>query len=426
MSKTQQKNIEIYAHWKGLSNPILVGVLYATPSRGKEIFSFEYNKDWLKNNIAHILDPSLQYYEGLQYPPQGQENFGIFLDSSPDRWGRFLMDRREAECARKQKRKECKLLESDYLLGVYDSNRIGALRFRTQSKGPFLDDNKERASPPWILLQELEQASLELEKDNAEQKPSYSKWLQMLIAPGSSLGGSRPKASVMDKNNQLWIAKFPSGHDATDIGAWEMVAYKLAVKSGIEMADAKLQKLKSRYHTFLSKRFDRTNLDERIHFASATTMLQRSDGDDASQGVSYLELANFILQQGAQPEKDLQQLWRRIVFFICISNVDDHLRNHGFILNSTGWVLSPAYDINPVSDGNGLKLNISETDNSQSLELAKEVAEYFRLRPKNADKIILETIKVVKNWRKEASKLGISLREQDRMASAFRCCNSPK
>lgn len=420
MSKTQQRNIEVYANWEGLSDTILVGVLYATPSRGKEIFSFEYSHDWLKNNFAHVLDPSLQLYRGLQYPSQGQENFGVFLDSSPDRWGRFLMDRREAQCAREQERKERKLLESDYLLGVYDDNRMGALRFRTDPNGPFLDNNKECASPPWAWLRKLEHASLELEKNEAEQKPNYSKWLQMLIAPGSSLGGSRPKASVIDEQNHLWIAKFPSEHDVNDIGGWEMLTYKLAIKSGIVMADAKLQKFKSRYHTFLSKRFDRTDSGKRIHFASATTLLQRSDGENASLGVSYLDLASFILQQGARPDQDLAQLWRRIVFFICVSNVDDHLRNHGFILQSMGWILSPAFDINPVADGNGLKLNISETDNSQDLTLAKEVAEYFRIKPHKADKIIEEVTKIVKNWRTEASTLGLSKREQDHMASAFR------
>lgn len=420
MSKIKQRKIEVYAHWVGLSQPSLIGILLATPLRGKEIFSFEYNHDWLKNNSTHALDPSLQLFQGTQYPPLDQENFGIFLDSSPDRWGRLLMDRREAQSARDEIRKERRLLESDYLLGVYDAHRIGGLRFRLDPNGPFLDNNEKNASPPWTYLRELEHASLELEKDNAEKNPNYSKWLQMLIAPGSSLGGSRPKASVTDERSHLWIAKFPSGHDENDIGAWEMVAYKLAKLAGVNMAEAKLEKFRSNYHTFLSKRFDRTNTGERIHFASATTLLQRSDGDDASKGASYLELARFIQQRGAQSDQDLEQLWRRIVFFICISNVDDHLRNHGFILQPNGWILSPAFDINPVASGNGLKLNISETDNSQDLMLAKEVAEYFRIKPNAANKIIDHITDVVKNWRKIASTLGISMQEQNRMARAFR------
>lgn len=420
MSKTSQKNIEVHAHWVGLKQPILIGILYASLSRGKEIFSFVYDEDWLKSSQGHALDPSLQLFSGRQYAPQDKENFGIFLDSSPDRWGRFLMNRREAQLTRETNHKEKKLLSSDYLLGVYDEHRMGALRFRLNSHGPFLDNNKGYASPPWASLSELEHASLELEKNDDPNNPSYSKWLQMLIVPGSSLGGARPKASVVDKKKHLWIAKFPSGNDQYDIGVWEMVVNNLAMRAKITTAQAELRKFTSHHHTFLSKRFDRTNTGERIHFASAMTMLQRSDGDDASNGASYLEMAEFILQQGAYPTQDLEQLWRRIVFFICVSNVDDHLRNHGFILQHNGWVLSPAFDINPVANGNGLKLNISENDNSQDLSLAKEVAEYFRIKPAKANKIIEEVLAVVKDWRKEASALGISLKEQAHMSGAFR------
>lgn len=425
MSKTSQRYIEVHAHWVGLAQPILMGILYASPSRGKEIFSFTYDVDWLKNNQGRALDPSLQLFHGIQYAPQDQENFGIFLDSSPDRWGRFLMKRKEAQLAREENRKERKLLESDYLMGVYDEHRMGALRFRIDSDGPFLDNNKGQASPPWIYLRELEHASLELEKDNATDDPNYSKWLQMLIVPGSSLGGARPKASVVDEKKHLWIAKFPSGNDEYDIGAWEMVMHNLAIRSQIATAKAELRKFSSHHHTFLSKRFDRTDSGERIHFASAMTMLQRSDGDDASKGASYLEIAEFITQQGARPVQDLEQLWRRIVFFICVSNVDDHLRNHGFILQPNGWILAPAYDINPTANGNGLKLNISEYDNSQDLSLAKEVAKYFRVTPARADEIIEEVLNVVKDWRKEASIFGLTAKEQDSMASAFRIVESP-
>lgn len=420
MNKTQKKSIEVCAHWLGLSQPSLMGKLCAIPSRGKEIFSFEYDPNWLTKNQAHTLDPSLQLYLGAQYAPPDQENFGIFLDSAPDRWGRFLMNRREAQIAREEGRKERKLLTLDYLLGVYDEHRLGALRFRTDPTSHFLDYNKAYASPPWTSLPELEYASLKLEKEDTQTNPNYSKWLQMLIAPGSSLGGARPKASVVDKNKHLWIAKFPSGNDEHDIGAWEMLAYKLAQRAQITMAEAKIEKFNSRHHTFLSKRFDRTKSGERIHFASAMTLLQRSDGEDGSNGASYLELAEFIMQQGAQPDQDLEQLWRRIVFYICISNVDDHLRNHGFILQQNGWILSPAFDINPVANGNGLKLNISETDNSQDLMLAREVAEFFRIKKKMIDKIIQEVITAVKYWRKEANNLHISTREQNNMERAFR------
>lgn len=400
MIKNTQRDIKVYADWESLSQPSLIGVLYATPSRGKEIFSFEYDPEWLSSNQSHALDPSLQLFEGQQYAPEGQDNFGLFLDSSPDRWGRFLMKRREAQLAREKGRKERILLESDYLLGVYDEHRTGALRFKTDLEGPFLDNNKLHAAPPWTSLRELENASLELEKDDAEKNPNHAKWLNMLIAPGGSLGGARPKASVLDENQHPWIAKFPSRNDDYDIGAWEMVVCTLAEYAQVTMAKASVEKFNSHHHTFLSKRFDRADSDNRIHFSSAMTLLQRSDGDDASNGVSYLELAEFIMRQGAQPAEDLEQLWRRIVFYICVSNLDDHLRNHGFIFQpSCGWVLSPAFDINPVAHGEGLKLNISESDNSQNLELAREVAVLFRIKVDKADEIIKEVIKAVKKWR---------------------------
>ena len=420
MNKSKQRHIKVHAHWAGLAEPTLVGTLNATSVRGREVFSFEYDHAWLKSNCAQALDPALQLFPGHQYAPISQDNFGVFLDSSPDRWGRFLMRRREAQLAREEKRDERNLMELDYLLGVHDGQRMGALRFRTHHDGPFLDNNEELASPPWTSLRELEQASLEIEKDDAEKNSSYSKWLKMLIAPGGSLGGARPKAGIMDEDNQLWIAKFPSNNDDYDVGAWEVVAHKLAKHSGIMMADAKIEKFNSRHHTFISKRFDRALNGERIHFASAMTLLQRSDGDDASNGASYLELAEFIARRGAQPDPDLEQLWRRIVFYICISNVDDHLRNHGFILTPTGWVLSPAFDINPVASGEGLKLNISETDNSQDLELAKDVAKYFRINHARANVIIDEVISATRQWRKEATAIGITASQQNQLARAFR------
>ncbi len=419
MNNSTQRNIEVFAHWLGFSKPVLIGVLHATPSRGREIFSFEYNQNWLNESQNVAIDPALQLFNGPQYTKLEQKNFGVFLDASPDRWGRVLMDRREAQIARETGQKVRNLVESDYLLGVHDEHRMGALRFRTDPKGPFLDSNKTLASPPWTSLHELEHASLELEKDQSERNPSYSKWLQMLIAPGGSLGGARPKASVVDEHKRLWIAKFPSGNDEIDIGGWEMVVHTLARRALINVSDAQAQRFNSQHHTFINKRFDRTDSGERIHFASAMTLLQRSDGDDASSGASYLELVNFIKQHGALPAQDLEQLWRRIVFFICVTNIDDHLRNHGFILQQNGWVLSPAFDMNPVARGHGLKLNISETDNAQDLQLAKDVAKYFRINQKKADKIILEVVKAVKQWRKIANSTGIPIKEQEKMAQAF-------
>lgn len=412
-----KKEIQVYAHWQGLQEPLQMGMLSVSPVRGKESFSFEYADAWLKSGFSQMLDPDLQLYTGAYFPRDDKPNFGVFLDSCPDRWGRVLMQRREAAIAKQEQRAAKKLLESDFLLGVYDKHRMGALRFTLDNDGPFLNDNKEMAAPPWTSLRELEHASLKFEEDNTDDS-EYLKWLAMLIVPGSSLGGARPKASVMDAHNHLWIAKFPSRNDDKDIAAWEMVVNQLAINAGINAAEGKLLQFNNQYHTYLTKRFDRTAAGERIHFASAMTLLGHTDGAEAS-GASYLELMEFISRNGAAVEKDLEELWRRIVFSICIKNTDDHLRNHGFLLTEKGWLLSPAYDINPNEYGKGLSLNITDADNSLDLALAMEVAGYFRLTHFKASQVIHEVLTVVKNWKQVADKYKISKAEQQRMAAAF-------
>jgi serine/threonine-protein kinase HipA len=424
MAKQDNKrSISVSAHWQGMENPFLMGVLHSDRLKGKEIFSFEYNGEWLENGPSQLLDPNLQMYSGLHYLNEDQESFGMFLDSSPDRWGRILMRRREAALARIEGREEQKLFETDYLLGVYDGHRMGALRFKLED-GPFLNDNRDMASPPWTSLRELEQVSLRLEEDDVIEDPEYLKWLSMLIAPGASLGGARPKASIVDSDGGLWIAKFPSLNDQGDIGGWEIVTYELAIASGINMAESKAQKFSSDYYTFLTKRFDRTNNDTRVHFASAMTMLGYTDGQDHSDGASYLELVEFIQNHGANVDHDLEQLWRRIVFSICVTNTDDHLRNHGFILTNGGWILSPAYDINPVETGTGLKLNISDEDNSLNLDLVLEVCEFFRLTEEQAKEIITQIKTVVCTWKDVATKYGISRAEQELKTLAFKVAES--
>lgn len=415
---TQQRTLQVYAHWTGLEQPILIGLLHSTQLRGKEIFSFEYDDDWLKSGRVQNLDPDLQMYSGPQYLAEGKSNFGIFLDSSPDRWGRVLMDRREAAMARKEERKSKTLFETDYLLGVFDGHRMGALRFKESEVGPFLNDNKEMATPPWTSIRELEQASLHVEDDDIDDDEKL-KWLNMLMAPGSSLGGARPKASVLDTKGELWIAKFPSKNDNRDIGAWEMVVHELALLAGLNVAESMTGTYYSKQHTFLTKRFDRNAKGERTHFASAMTLLGHTDGTNFQSGVSYLDLVEFISKNGANVGSDLEELWRRIVFYICVRNTDDHLRNHGFLLTESGWVLSPAYDINPVETGTGLSLNISEKDNALHLDLAKEVAPYFRVSEKQVNEIIEVVKKSVEQWRALAEKYGISKSERDIMAKAF-------
>ncbi len=416
MAKKTQRSIIIYADWIGLEKPTLMGVLHAAQTKGREVFSFEYDDDWLKSN-SQSLDPDLQLYAGQHYLNEGKSNFGIFLDSSPDRWGRVLMDRREALLARKEERIPKTYFETDYLLGVYDGHRMGALRFKENDEGPFLNNDTMMAAPPWTSIRDLEQASLQLEEDGSDVE--QLKWLNLLMAPGSSLGGARPKASVLDEKGNLWIAKFPSKNDDHDIGAWEMVVNELATKAGLDVAQSMTGRFYSKQHTFLTKRFDRKG-NKRIHFASAMTLLGYTDGNNHQSGVSYLDLAEFIIRHGARVQEDLEELWKRIVFYICVSNTDDHLRNHGFLLTHAGWKLSPAYDINPVEKAAGLSLNISEKDNALDLDLALDVAPYFRVTLKKASDLIAAIKKTTTQWNKLASKMGISRGEQERMAKAFR------
>ncbi len=414
------KKIEVWSDWYFLKEPQKVGTLTVSFSRGKEVFSFEYEREWLKGDYKFHIDPQLLLFEGRHFPYASVENFGVFLDSSPDRWGRMLMLRREAFRAKAENRTAKTLMESDFLLGVYDQTRMGGLRFKID--GDFLDSSREFSAPPWTSIRELEQAVVSFENEDLETSPKMAAQFNLLFAQGSSLGGARPKASVLDEKNHLWIAKFPSKEDLKDIGGWEAVVYELAKKCQICVPDAKAQKFANKHHTFLTKRFDRLSVGKRVHFASAMTLLQHRDGDNFRSGASYLELVDFIIQNGApsKVDRDLEELWRRIVFSIAVSNSDDHLRNHGFILSPEGWELSPAYDMNPNEMADGLSLNISLEDNSLDFSLAKSVADDYRVSATKADAIIRLIRKEVGNWKKFAEKYQISRPEQQRMEKAFK------
>ena len=412
---TGKFDIYVFADWAALEKPTLVGVLSAHFAKGKKAFSFEYDKDWLKTDAQRLLDPDIAFYSGLQYPAN-KENFGIFLDSMPDTWGKTLMKRRAAQDARAKDEKAPTLYEIDYLLGVFDESRMGALRFKTNLNGPFLDNDDQSPTPPWSSLGELQEAVNHLEND--EQSDAVRKWIAVLIAPGSSLGGARPKANILDAQKNLWIAKFPSKTDAVDKALWEFLAYKLAIASGIEMAESKIEKISGQYHTFLTKRFDRVN-GNRIHFASAMTMTGNTEDSIRDTSPSYLEIVEFIENYGADVDANLHQLWRRIVFNIAISNTDDHLRNHGFILTEKGWILSPAYDLNPSIEKDGLSINIDMDDNALSFDLAKSVGMYFRLSEKEMNIILQEVLSVVKDWKSMAKEIGIKNQELELMSGAF-------
>lgn len=402
------KKISVYENFS-FSNPIKVGELFIENIRGKESFSFEYDETYLNRDRFIMLDPELFPLLGRQYP-RNNRLFGVFQDCKPDRWGENLLKRKENIEARIEERKPKKLFEIDYLLGVEDETRQGALRFSIDDGVSFLNNDKAFKVPPVEQIRTLEEAARHLED---VEDISIDRWLDILLKPGSSLGGARPKATVQDVDGSLWIAKFPSKHDENNSGAWEMVAHELALLCDINVPEAKLLN----GNTFLVKRFDREK-DRRIHFASAMTMLDKEDGEEAS----YLEIAEFLKTNSYKPKSDLLELWKRMVFNMAVSNTDDHLRNHGFILNKKGWELAPAYDINPVPYGDRLALNIID-DNLMSIDDAIKSAKYYNIGEVDADKISKDIIKtVVANWEKLANKYGISKGQIESMRPAFNLC----
>ncbi|MGN1413203.1 MAG: type II toxin-antitoxin system HipA family toxin [Anaerovoracaceae bacterium] len=414
-----QKTIFVYDDFS-TDEPILMGTLYVSVIKGGESYSFEYDNQWLKKTgLMLTMDPELLPYSGRQYP-SGKNIFGIFADASPDRWGRVLMNKRERILAEKEGRKPSKLHDSDYLLGVYDETRMGGIRFKLDPAGPFLSDDMETAVPPWAALRTLEEASRHFESD---ETGLAEKWLNQLIKPGSSLGGARPKATVVDTKDQLWIAKFPSKNDENDAGAWEMVAHDLAALCGLNVPEAKLEKFSPLGSTFLVKRFDRIG-NKRVHFASAMTLLGKTDGASAADGSSYLDIVGFIKSYGAQPRKDLLELWKRIVFNMAITNTDDHLRNHAFILTRNGWTLSPLYDVNPVPYGDELSLNVDEEDNRIDIDLAIQTAMRFGIQKSDAESCAKDILAIVReHWMRLASGYGLTRRQIEEMKPAFHACS---
>jgi len=397
--------------------PVLVGRLWMRLNGKRQSASFEYDQSWLLNSKRFFLEPALRLGQGVFHTGSEKALFGAIGDSAPDRWGRTLMRRAERQRAVDVGETPRTLWESDFLLRVDDRARQGALRYAVQEGGPFLANEATGRIPPVVSLPELLSAAEHIANDNetAEQ-------LRILLAPGSSLGGARPKASVRDMDGQLMIAKFPQADDEIDVVRWEAVALALASKAGIEVPQWRIEMVAGKA-VLLLRRFDRLG-DVRLPFLSAMSMLAAQDNETHS----YLEIADAIRQHGAMPKKDLPALWRRVVFTIMISNTDDHLRNHGFLYqNQEGWCLSPAYDLNPVPTDikpRILSTTIDLDDATASIELALSVAAYFELDSKQAKSIVTEVRTVVSGWRKEALLLGLSAAAINRMASAFEHADS--
>ncbi len=418
----EEQALYVYEHFSGEA-PVLMGRLYTGSLRGKESCAFAWEESWLKAHGAlPSLDPALQPVPGRQYPPADRAVFGGLADSAPDRWGRRLLRSREAVRAAREGKPPRQLRELDYLLGVQEGTRMGARRFAAEPGGPFLREGAaEDAAPPLRALRSLEAASLAREAAEEEGREDEEA-LRLLLHPGAALGGARPKVNVRETDGSLWIAKLPSRKDAQDIGAWEMVAHDLAAACGLRVPEARLERFSGAGGTFLVRRFDRAG-GRRIHFASAMALLGKTDGASARDGSSYLDLADFLLTRGAAPEEDLRELWRRLVFGMAIANVDDHLRNHGFLLTPRGWRLSPAYDLNPVPFGEALSLNVTLDEARIDPALALETASFYGLSAGEAEEMLQGILDTVRGgWRSLADRYGVSRKEQETMAPAFTRC----
>ena len=412
------KRLYVFADFDWLKEPRLIGELSYESLRGSDSYGFCYSDDWLRDYGNLFLSDDLNNYPGQQYTAPDKDIFGCFSDALPDRWGRTLINRREQILAKEEKRPVRRLSSFDYLVGIEDYSRMGGLRFKDSLDGEYINASEVLRIPPITDIRELIAASSEIEKSEEENHLPERRWIEQLVQPGSSLGGARPKASVIDENKILHIAKFPSRKDDYDTGLWEHFSHLLAKKAGIHAAATRVIFTNDKYHTLLSRRFDRKEGGERIHFASAMTLLGLNDGDNANTGHGYLDIVDFILQNCTNVEDNLQELYRRVAFNICIGNSDDHFRNHGFLLTAKGWILSPAYDMNPTLS-EFQSLLISATSNKAGLSILLDACEDYMLNRNTAEKIISEVIDVVKGWRELATRLGIPKREVDMFAGVL-------
>ena len=386
------KKLYVFADFDWLKEPRLVGELSYESLRGSDSYGFCYSNEWLKDYGSLFLGDDLNNYPGQQYTAPDKDIFGCFSD----RWGRTLINRREQILAKDEKRPVRRLSSFDYFIGIEDFSRMGGFRFKESMDGDYINASETLRIPPLTDIRELIAASSEIEKSEEEDQLPEMRWIAQLVQPGSSLGGARPKASVLDENKNLCIAKFPSRKDDYDAGLWEHFSHLLAKKAGINAAETRVISTNDKYHTLLSRRFDRREDGKRIHFASAMTLLGLNDGANANTGNGYLDIVDFIIQNCTNVEDNLKELYRRVAFNICIGNTDDHFRNHGFLLTVKGWTLSPAYDMNPTVN-EYQSLLISTDSNKADLSILLDGCEDYMLNRKTAENIVLEVVEAVKN-----------------------------
>lgn len=404
------RKLLVYADLHWLHTPALVGELSYESLRGADSYGFSFAPTWLQTQRDLFLSADLNNYTGMQYTAADRDIFGCFSDALPDRWGRTLLNRREQLQAQEQRRPLRRLSSFDYLLGIDDYSRMGAFRFKETPDSDFINSDPTLKIPPLTDIRTLEAAGSAIEQSEAHNALPEKKWIAQLIQPGTSLGGARPKASVTDLDGALCVAKFPSRKDDYDVELWEHLCHLLARKAGIEVADTKVLKAIGPYHTLISRRFDRTADGRRIHFASAMTLLGLQDGNNAADGHGYLDLVDFIVQHCTAVESNLRELYRRVAFYICVGNSDDHFRNHGFLLTPKGWTLSPAYDINPTLNSSQ-SLLISSVSNQAAFSQLRPAAEDYLLTRETADAILAEVQAALVDWSTLATQIGIPRRE---------------
>lgn len=392
------------------STPTLVGELGYESLRGSDSYSFQFDDKWLQRYGNIMLSADINNYPGPQYTLTGRDIFGCFSDALPDRWGRTLLNRREQILAEEEHRPVKRLSSFDYLMGIDDASRMGGFRFTRKKGDAFINSDNSLRIPPLTNIRSLMIASQEVERCDDVNVLPEKKWIQQLVHPGTSLGGARPKAAVVDESGIMYVAKFPSRKDDYDVALWEHLCHLLASKAGIEAADTRIVATGEKYHTLLSRRFDRNTNGRRIHFASAMTMLGLTDGSNAQSGNGYLDIVDFILQNCCQVNENLQELYRRVAFNIAVHNTDDHFRNHGFLLTSQGWTLAPAYDMNPtLNDYQSILIN--STTNESNLQILLDSSEQYMINRNDAEKIIDEVVGSLQQWKSLATRLGISKRE---------------
>ncbi len=409
----------VYADFNWLNKPELVGELCYEKLRGSDSYAFKFDENWLSIHAGIKLSEDINNYPGMQYTQPGNDIFGCFSDALPDRWGRTLLKRREQIQASEEKRAIRSLSSFDYLMGIDDFSRMGGFRFKRELEDDYINVSPSLKIPPLTEIRELIHASQEVEKSEDNDVLPEKKWITQLIQPGTSLGGARPKAGVLDEMGNLCIAKFPSKKDDYDTGIWEHFSHLLAQKAGIQVAQTRVLDGLGKYHTLLSRRFDRIDEAKRIHFASSMSLLGLKDGDNAQSGFGYLDIVDFIIQGCCDVEKNLHELYRRVAFNICIGNSDDHFRNHGFLLTPKGWTLSPAYDMNPTLNEHQ-SLLINESSNKADIRVLLDSCESYMINKEEAEIIIHDVQAAVSKWENLAIQLQIPIRERNIFKDRFK------